>query len=223
MGQERPSLLDKTGALPELSSLVAGIDAKAVSPSGLEALAGLDLAALPQVTEIVRFGLPLAGISKCLVIGSRAACVSEESARSHVAEYTTGNNVSERSYQLERSGTCCKSKGFDTFDTFGPLVTTDEVQDPHGLSMWPGVNEERMQSGSTRTMIFDADQIVSYVSHFMTHEPSDVNVKGRPPGVGMGKSPADSALSGNVVTLGIGGLGEQGQVCATAEGATLEG
>jgi 2,4-didehydro-3-deoxy-L-rhamnonate hydrolase len=220
MGQERPRLLDKTGALPELSRLVTGIDAKAVSPSGLEVLAGLDLAALPQVTEIVRFGLPLAGISKCLVNGSRAACVSEQSARSHVAEHTTGKNVSERSYQLERGGTCCKSKGFDTF---GPLVTADEVQDPHGLSMWPGVNEERMQSCSTRTMIFDADQIVSYVSHFMTHEPSDVNVKGRPPGVGMGKSPADSALSGNVVTLGIGGLGEQGQVCATAEGATLEG
>jgi 2-keto-4-pentenoate hydratase/2-oxohepta-3-ene-1,7-dioic acid hydratase in catechol pathway len=148
-----------------------------------------------------------------VVIGSKARYVSEADALSHVAGYCVINDVSEREYQLERGGTWDKGKCCDTFGPIGPwLVTTDEVPDPQKLDMWLDVNGERRQNGSTRTMIFGVAQLVSYISRFMTLMPGDVISTGTPPGVGMGQKPAPVYLKpGDVMRLGIAGLGEQTQ------------
>src|SRR3546814_7641424 len=122
------------------------------------------------------------------------------------------DDVSERAYQLERSGTWDKGKGCPSFGPLGPwLVTADEVGDPQALSMWLDVNGERVQTGSTRTMIFGVAHLVSYVSHFMTLLPGDVITTGTPPGVGMGQKPPRYLKAGDVVTLGIEKLGDQRQ------------
>lgn len=145
-----------------------------------------------------------------VVMGSRARYVTQKDALSHVAGYTLVNDVSERSYQLERGGTWDKGKGCDTFGPIGPwLVTRDEIENPQALSMWLDLNGQRMQSGSTRTMIFKVAKLVSYVSQFMTLEPGDVITTGTPPGVGMGHKPPVYLKKGDVMTLGIEGLGEQ--------------
>ena len=152
-----------------------------------------------------------------IVIGTRARYVSQKDAVKHVAGYCTINDVSEREYQLERGGTWDKGKGCDTFGPIGPwLVTRDEVPNPQNLSMWLDVNGVRMQNGSTKTMIFGVAKLVSYVSQFMTLEPGDVITTGTPPGVGMGMKkngkPAPVFLKrGDVMKLGIEGLGEQSQ------------
>ena len=131
----------------------------------------------------------------------------------HVAGYCVVNDVSERNFQSERGGTWDKGKGCDTFGPTGPwMVTKDEIPDPQNLVMWLDVNGERMQNGNTKTMIFNAVQIISYVSHFITLHPGDVIATGTPPGVGMGKKPRPIWLkAGDVMTLGIEGLGEQKQ------------
>ncbi len=152
-----------------------------------------------------------------IVIGTKARYVSQKSALDHVAGYTVINDVSEREYQLERGGTWDKGKCCDTFGPIGPwLVTRDEVPNPQALSMWLDLNGERMQSGSTKTMIFGVAKLVSYVSQFMNLEPGDIITTGTPPGVGMGikkdGQPAPVFLKkGDVMTLGIEGLGEQSQ------------
>jgi len=152
-----------------------------------------------------------------VVIGTRARYVSQKDALNHVAGYCTINDVSEREYQIERGGTWDKGKGCDTFGPIGPwLVTRDEVPNPQNLSMWLDLNGQRMQTGSTKTMIFGVAKIVSYVSQFMTLEPGDVITTGTPPGVGMGvKVDGQSApvylKRGDVMRLGIDGLGEQTQ------------
>jgi len=152
-----------------------------------------------------------------VVIGTRARYVSQKDALNHVAGYCTVNDVSEREYQLERGGTWDKGKGCDTFGPIGPwLVTRDEVPNPQNLAMWLDLNGQRMQSGSTKTMIFGVAKLVSYVSQFMTLEPGDVITTGTPPGVGMGikkdGQPAPVYLKrGDVMTVGIEGLGEQNQ------------
>ena len=152
-----------------------------------------------------------------VVIGTRARYVSQKDALSYVAGYCTVNDVSEREYQLERGGTWDKGKGCDTFGPIGPwLVTRDEVPNPQNLAMWLDLNGERMQNGSTKTMIFGVAKLVSYVSQFMTLEPGDVITTGTPPGVGMGikknGKPAPIFLKrGDVMTLGIEGLGSQTQ------------
>jgi 2,4-diketo-3-deoxy-L-fuconate hydrolase len=148
-----------------------------------------------------------------VVIGKRARYVSEADALDHVAGYCVINDVSEREWQIERGLTWDKGKGFDTFGPIGPwLVTRDEVVDPHQLAMWLDVNGQRMQTGSTKTMIFDVAQLVSYVSQLNTLEPGDVITTGTPPGVGLGMKPAPVYLKqGDVMTLGIEGLGEQRQ------------
>ena len=147
------------------------------------------------------------------VIGQRASYVSEADALGHVAGYCLINDVSEREYQIERGGTWDKGKGCDTFGPVGPwLVTSDEVGDPQALDMWLEVNGQRMQSGNTRTMIFDCAVIVSYLSRFMTLMPGDIITTGTPPGVGMGKKPTAIFLkAGDVMTLGIDKLGTQRQ------------
>jgi 2,4-didehydro-3-deoxy-L-rhamnonate hydrolase len=148
-----------------------------------------------------------------IVIGSTARYVSEADALQHVAGYCVVNDVSEREYQLERGGTWDKGKGCDTFGPIGPwMVTADEVPDPQALGMWLEVNGRRFQNGSTRTMIFGVATLVSYISRFTTLYPGDLITTGTPPGVGMGVKPEAIFLKpGDVMRLGIDGLGEQQQ------------
>jgi 2-keto-4-pentenoate hydratase/2-oxohepta-3-ene-1,7-dioic acid hydratase in catechol pathway len=149
-----------------------------------------------------------------IVIGRKASYVEPKDALKYVAGYCVINDVSERDYQLKRSAQqWSKGKGCDTFGPIGPwLVTTDEIRDPQNLDMWLDVNGERRQTGNTRTMIFDAAAIVADTSKYMTLLPGDVIATGTPPGVGMGRKPEPQFLkAGDVVTLGIQGLGEQKQ------------
>ncbi|RZL54586.1 MAG: FAA hydrolase family protein [Variovorax sp.] len=147
-----------------------------------------------------------------VVIGTRARYVSQKEALNFVAGYCTINDVSEREYQIERGGTWDKGKGCDTFGPIGPwLVTRDEVPNPQKLSMWLDLNGQRVQTGSTKTMIFGIAKIVSYLSTFMTLMPGDVITTGTPPGVGLGMKPPLFLKKGDVMTLGIDGLGEQRQ------------
>ncbi|KRA98327.1 hypothetical protein ASD83_14995 [Devosia sp. Root685] len=152
-------------------------------------------------------------VELAIVIGKEARYVEEADAFDHVAGYCVCNDVSERHFQSERGGTWDKGKGADTFGPIGPwLVTKDEVADPQNLSMWLEVDGHRYQNGSTRTMIFGVAKIVSYVSQFMSLQPGDVITTGTPPGVGMGIKPEPVWLkAGNVMHLGIEGLGEQKQ------------
>ena len=151
-------------------------------------------------------------VELAVVIGRRARYVTEDAALDYVAGYCVANDVSERAFQLQ-SSQWDKGKGCDTFGPIGPwLVTPDEVPDPQNLDMWLDVNGERMQDGNTRTMIFGVRKLISYCSHYMTLLPGDVIATGTPPGVGMGKKPQPVWLKpGDVVTLGIEGLGEQRQ------------
>ena len=148
-----------------------------------------------------------------VVIGKEARYVEEADAFDHVAGYCLVNDVSERHFQTERGGTWDKGKGCDTFGPIGPwLVTRDEVPDPQNLSMWLEVDGKRYQNGSTKTMIFGVARVVSYVSQFMSLQPGDIISTGTPPGVGMGIKPEPVWLKpGNVMRLGIEGLGEQTQ------------
>ena len=148
-----------------------------------------------------------------VVIGTQARYVSQKDALNFVAGYCTINDVSEREYQIERGGTWDKGKGCDTFGPIGPwLVTRDDVPNPQKLAMWLDLNGKRTQTGSTRTMIFSVAKIISYVSQFMTLMPGDVITTGTPPGVGLGMKPPLFLKKGDVMTLGIEGLGEQRQM-----------
>jgi 2-keto-4-pentenoate hydratase/2-oxohepta-3-ene-1,7-dioic acid hydratase in catechol pathway len=148
-----------------------------------------------------------------VVIGTKAQYVQESKALDHVAGYTVVNDVSERAFQMGPGGQWDRGKGCDTFGPVGPwLVTTDEIADPQVLDMWLDVNGEKRQRGNTRTMIFNCAHLVSYISQFMTLLPGDIITTGTPPGVGMGMKPNPVWLKpGDVVTLGIEGLGEQKQ------------
>ncbi|HEV8553346.1 MAG TPA: fumarylacetoacetate hydrolase family protein [Casimicrobiaceae bacterium] len=149
-----------------------------------------------------------------VVIGKTARHVDKKNALKHVAGYCLVNDVSEREYQLKRSATqWSKGKGCDTFGPIGPwLVTTDELKDPQNLDMWLDVNGVRKQTGNTRTMIFGVADLVADLSKYMTLVPGDVITTGTPPGVGMGMKPEPQYLkAGDVVTLGIAGLGAQTQ------------
>jgi len=147
-----------------------------------------------------------------VVIGKKAQYVPEEKAIDYVAGYCVVNDVSERAFQLQ-SSQWDKGKGCDTFGPIGPwLVTTDEIRDPQNLDMWLDVNGRRMQKGNTRTMIFGVAKLVSYCSQYMTLMPGDIITTGTPPGVGMGMKPEPVFLKpGDVMNLGIQGLGEQRQ------------
>ena len=267
VGQEKPGLIDASGQLRDLSSLVSDIGPDQLGDAALQALRQHDASALPAVEGAPRLGSPLTGTRKfiaiglnyadhaaesglpipaepvvfmkatsCIqgpndavmlprgsvktdwevelgvVIGTRARYVSEAEALSHVAGYCTVNDISEREYQLERGGTWDKGKGCDTFGPLGPwLVTRDDITDPQNLNMWLDVNGQRMQTGSTQTMVFSVAKIVSYVSEFMTLEPGDVITTGTPPGVGLGMKPPVYLKAGDTMALGIEGLGEQRQ------------
>ena len=148
-----------------------------------------------------------------VVIGRSGRYLAEADAMSHVAGYCVVHDVSERELQLDRGGTWDKGKGCDTFGPVGPwMVTKDEIPDVQALGMWLDVNGKRFQTGNTRTMIFGAAHLVSYLSRFMTLYPGDLITTGTPPGVGMGVKPSPVFLKpGDVMTLGIDGLGSQRQ------------
>lgn len=266
-GKEKPGLLDETGALRDLSSVVHDIDAQVLGREGRARLAAIDPHSLPLVPGEPRYGAPIAHVSKfiCIglnysehaaetgapipeqpilfmkatsaitgpndgvvipqdsvktdwevelgvVIGETARSVSVEQALSHVAGYVVINDLSEREFQLEHGGQWVKGKSCDTFGPIGPwLVTADEVPDPQKLNLWLEVNGHRYQNGNTRTMIFGVAQLVSYVSRYMTLLPGDVISTGTPSGVGLGQKPPTYLRAGDVIELGIEGLGVQRQ------------
>ena len=147
-----------------------------------------------------------------VVIGTGGRYISEADALSHVAGYCVINDVSEREFQIERGGTWDKGKGCDTFGPTGPwLVTADEIPDPQQLNLWLEVDGKRYQNGNTRTMIFQIPEIISYLSRFMSLQPGDIISTGTPPGVGLGQNPPVYLKAGQVMRLGIEGLGEQRQ------------
>jgi 2-keto-4-pentenoate hydratase/2-oxohepta-3-ene-1,7-dioic acid hydratase in catechol pathway len=147
-----------------------------------------------------------------VIIGSKAQYVTATNALDYVAGYCVVNDLSERAFQLERGNQWDKGKGCDTFGPVGPwLVTRDEIPYPQKLGMWLDINGQRMQTGSTKTMIFSVAKIVSYLSRFMTLMPGDVIATGTPPGVGMGMKPQRFLVPGDEIALGIDGLGAQHQ------------
>jgi len=144
-----------------------------------------------------------------IVIGKTARYVDESNALDYVAGYTVVNDVSERAFQIDGTGQWVKGKSNDTFCPFGPCVTTaDELTDPQSLDIWLEIDGERVQNGNTRTMIFSVAHIVSYISRHMTLQPGDLIPTGTPPGVGLGFKPPRFLAAGNVMKLGIQGIGE---------------
>lgn len=267
-GQEKPGVLDASGAIRDLSGVIRDIDGSTLSDASLAKLRALNLESLPKVSGSPRFGPPVANVGKfiaiglnysdhakesnmpipkepvvftkatsCIsgpndtvvlprgsvkgdwevelafVMGKTAKSVSEADALDYVAGYMICNDVSEREWQLERGQTWDKGKGFDTFGPIGPwLVTRDEIGDPQNLAMWLDVNGQRAQTGSTKTMIFTVRQLIAYVSFLYTLKPGDIITTGTPPGVGMGMKPNPRFLkAGDVMRVGIDGLGEQKQ------------
>jgi 2-keto-4-pentenoate hydratase/2-oxohepta-3-ene-1,7-dioic acid hydratase in catechol pathway len=151
-------------------------------------------------------------VELAVAIGRPARYVEEADAMKHVAGYLICNDVSERNYQTERGGQWDKGKGCDTFCPLGPwLVTSDEIPDPQALDLSLDVSGERMQTGTTRTMIFGVAHLVHYVSQFMSLQPGDIITTGTPPGVGMGKKPPRYLKPGDTMRLSVTGLGEQNQ------------
>ena len=151
-------------------------------------------------------------VELAVIIGRKAQYVSQGQAMDHIAGYAVFNDVSERAFQLESTGQWVKGKSFDTSAPLGPwLVTRDEITDPQNLNIWLEVNGKRVQNGNTRTMVFGISHLVSYVSQYMTLLPGDVIATGTPPGVGMGMKPETYLKPGDVMRLGIEGLGEQKQ------------
>lgn len=149
-----------------------------------------------------------------IIIGKKAKYINEDDAEDYIAGYCVINDVSERAFQIKREGQWTKGKSCDTFGPTGPyLVTKDEVSNVQNLNMFLDVNGKRMQSGSTNTMIFSAKHIVYYLSQFMSLQPGDIIATGTPPGVGMGMKPSLYLKVGDVMKLGIEGLGEQTQTC----------
>jgi 2,4-didehydro-3-deoxy-L-rhamnonate hydrolase len=147
-----------------------------------------------------------------VVIGTRAKNIKKKDALAHVAGYCTVNDLSEREFQIERAGQWTKGKSYDTFGPIGPwLVTTDEVKDPQSLKLWLELNGEKVQDGTTKTMVFGVAHIVAYLSQFFTLVPGDVITTGTPPGVGMGMKPQRFLKPGDVMRVGIDGLGTQQQ------------
>ena len=147
-----------------------------------------------------------------VIIGKEAKYINENQSQDHIAGYCIVNDLSEREFQLEHMGQWVKGKSCDTFGPIGPyLVTKDEIQDPQNLKMWLDVNDKRMQQGSTSTMVYGVNFLISYLSQFMSLQPGDVISTGTPPGVGMGQKPPLFLKHGDKMKLGIEGLGEQKQ------------
>jgi 2-keto-4-pentenoate hydratase/2-oxohepta-3-ene-1,7-dioic acid hydratase in catechol pathway len=173
-----------------------------------------DPVVIPRGSEKTDWEVELA-----FVVGKKASYVTKEAALDHVAGYVLHNDYSERAYQLERGGQWVKGKSCDTFAPIGPfLATSDEIADPENLKMWLTVNGETKQNGNSSKLIFGIAHLVSYLSEFMTLEPGDIVSTGTPPGVGMGFKPSQFIKPGDVVELGIEGLGSSKQVAVAWEG-----
>lgn len=167
-----------------------------------------DNVVIPKNSEKTDWEVELA-----FVVGKEASYVSEEEALDHVAGYVLHNDYSEREFQIERGGQWVKGKSCDTFAPLGPfLATADEIKNPENLKMWLKVNGETVQNGNTKKLIFGIAHLVSYLSQFMTLEPGDIVSTGTPPGVGLGFDPPRYLKAGDIVELGIDGLGESRQV-----------
>jgi len=152
-----------------------------------------------------------------VIIGKQAQYIREEQSQDYIAGYCVVNDLSERAFQLEHSGQWVKGKSCDTFGPIGPyLVTKDEIADPQNLKMWLDLNGKRMQDGSTKTMVYGINYLVSYLSQFMSLHPGDIISTGTPPGVGMGMKPQVFLKQGDVMKLGVEGLGEQTQKTTSA-------
>ena len=266
-GKERPALLDSTGVIRDLSSVITDIAGDALLPESLSRIRKIDAAGLPEVGGSPRIGPCVGGVGKFIcvglnysdhaaesnmavpvepiifmkatssisgpyddvelprgsqksdwevelgvVIGKAAKYVSEADAMSHVAGYCVVNDLSERAFQLEGTGQWVKGKSADTFGPIGPwLVTADEVPDCQNLGLWLEVDDHRYQNGTTKTMVYGVQFLVSYLSRFMSLQPGDVISTGTPPGVGAGQKPPVFLRAGNVMRLGVDGLGEQRQ------------
>ncbi len=266
-GQERPGVVDTSGTLRDLSSLVADWAGDALGDAFLARLRSIDPTTLPAVPAETRLGPPVGLVRNIIavglnysdhaaetgatvppepilfskatasiigpnddvvipkasehtdwevelgvVIGSRASHVSEADALAHVAGYCVVNDISERAWQLHRHGQWLKGKSADTFCPFGPwLVTRDEVANPQALPMWLEVNGHRYQNGSTATMVYGVAFLIHYISQLFTLLPGDLITTGTPPGVGMGQTPPIYLKPGDVMSLGIDGLGIQRQ------------
>ena len=147
-------------------------------------------------------------VELAIVIGAKASYVEEENAMNHIAGYVLHNDISEREFQLERSGQWVKGKSSDTFAPIGPyIVTTEEIKDPHNLNMWLKLNGKTMQDSNTSDLIFGIPKLVSYISEFMTLLPGDIISTGTPFGVGLGLDPQIFLKEGDEMELGIDGLG----------------
>ena len=152
-----------------------------------------------------------------IIIGKEAKYINEEQSQDHIAGYCVVNDLSERAFQIERSGQWVKGKSCDTFGPIGPyLVTKDEVEDPQNLKLWLELNGKRMQNGTTQTMVYGVNFLVSYISQFMSLQPGDIISTGTPPGVGMGMKPQLFLKPGDVMELGIEGMGNQKQKTVAA-------
>lgn len=152
-------------------------------------------------------------VELAIVIGKKASYVEEKDAYNHIAGYVLHNDISERAFQIEKEGQWCKGKGCDTFAPVGPFIATkDEVKDPNNLELWLDVNGERLQHSSTSDFIFNVQEVVSYISQFMTLLPGDIISTGTPFGVGLGFNPPRYLKSGDVMELGIEGLGTSKQI-----------
>src|SRR5918996_1271565 len=216
-GAEKPGLVDRNGRIRDLSGEIADINPAALAPESLSRLAALDPGALPSVEGSPRIGAPLSYVPNLICIGLNYA--DQADALDHVAGYCIVNDVSERHHQRHGGGgQWIKGKSPETFAPIGPwLVNKDEIPDPQNLAMWLEVDGRRFQDGSTRTMIFGVAHLVSHLSRHMTLLPGDVISTGTPPGVGMGVKPEPVFLKpGNVMSLGIEGLGEQRQEVVAA-------
>ena len=157
-------------------------------------------------------------VELAVIIGKKASYVSQEEAMDYVAGYAVHNDVSEREYQLERGGQWVKGKSCDTFAPLGPyFVTKDEISDPHNLRLWLKLNGEKLQDGNTKDFIFNIPYVVSYLSQFMSLHPGDVISTGTPEGVGLGFTPPRYLKPGDVMELGIDGLGESRQTAVAYE------
>ncbi len=266
-GQEKPGLIDSTGAIRDLSGIVPDIAGDVLTPEGLDRLRAVDPSTLPVAPVGVRLGscvarpgnfvavglnfadhaaeagMPIPAepilfnkapnsicgpdddvmiprgstkldweVELLIVIGARARYVDEADALKHVAGYAICNDVSERNFQIERSGQWTKGKSNETFGPVGPwLLTADEMPDTSDLAMWLEVNGERVQNGSTKTFIFGVAHVVSYVSQFMVLDPGDLITTGTPPGVGLGMKPPRYLKAGDVMRVGVDRLGVQTQ------------
>lgn len=264
-GAEKPGMLDKDGAIRDLSGHIGDLSGKVLEDLG--ALASIDISSLPRVSGNPRLGPPIAGTGKfiCIglnysdhaaetgatvppepiifmkatsaicgpnddvliprrsektdwevelgiIIGKTAKYASEDEALDHIAGWCVINDVSERAFQTERHGQWTKGKSCDTFGPTGPwLVTKDEIRNVENLKMWLTVNDKTMQNGSTATMIYKPAFLVSYLSQFMSLQPGDIISTGTPPGVGLGMKPPIYLKDGDIVELGIEGLGKQRQ------------